>query len=167
MGYTDRTADFREAIKSKQNLFSPSKRRKLATEVEPRDTFGKRYVQEAYIIVRPLFPLLMPRFTRHYKLNHIHALTRVLSSIRRPYLNVDSNSSPLVRQGSRGLDLNDSQCLWSEIRYLSNEERDQIDLQARLILTRCADRVKEMEALEKRAFLFLFHSRYNSSNLST
>jgi len=74
----------------------------------------------------------------------------MLSNIRRPYLNVDSSSSPLVRQGSRNLDLNDSQQLWSEIKHLSNVERDQIDLQARLILTRCADRVKEMEALEKR-----------------
>lgn len=79
----------------------------------------------------------------------------MLSNIRRPYLNIDSSSTPLVRQGSRNLDLNDSQQLWSEIRYLSNEERDQIDLQARLILTRCADRVKEMEALEKRAFCFV------------
>lgn len=80
----------------------------------------------------------------------------MLSNIRRPYLNIDSSSSPLVRQGSRNLDLNDSEQLWSEIKYLSNQERDQIDLQARLILTRCADRVKEMEALEKRAFLFRF-----------
>lgn len=79
----------------------------------------------------------------------------MLSNIRRPYLSIDSNSSPLVRQGSRNLDLNDSQ-QWSEIKYLSNEERDQIDLQARLVLSRCADRVKEMEALEKRAFQFCF-----------
>ena len=151
MGYTDRTADFREAVKSKQDSAPPAKRRKLTTEVEPRDTFGKRYVQEAYIIVCPLTRLPILRLTCFPKLNHICALTRVLNNIRRPYLNVDSHSSPLVRQGSRSLDLNDSQQLWSEIKYLSNEERDQIDLQARLILTRCADRVKEMEALEKRA----------------
>lgn len=80
----------------------------------------------------------------------------VLSNIRRPYLNVDSTPSPLVRQGPRNLDLNDTQRQWSDIKYLTNEERDQIDLQARLILTRCADRVKEMEALEKRVFLFCF-----------
>jgi len=133
MGHTDRTADFWKVIKSKQGLTPPAKRRKVGTEIEPRDTFGKRYMEEAYII-----------------LNHINALTRMLSNIRRPYLNVDSSSSPLVRQGSRNLDLNDSQQLWSEIKHLSNVERDQIDLQARLILTRCADRVKEMEALEKR-----------------
>ncbi|KAF8138583.1 snare protein syntaxin 18/UFE1 [Boletus edulis] len=133
MGHIDRTQDFRQVLQSKQGLTPPVKRRKLAAESEPRDTFGKRYVEEAYII-----------------LNHINALTRVLGNIRRPYLNVDSSSSPLVRQGSRNLDLNDSQQSWSEIKYLSNEERNQIDLQARLILTRCADRVREMEALEMR-----------------
>lgn len=53
MGYTNRTADFQEVIKSKQGLTPPAKRRKLTTEVDPRDTFGKRYVEEAYIIVRP------------------------------------------------------------------------------------------------------------------
>ena len=77
-------------------------------------------------------------------------LSRMLSSIRRPYLNVDSGGSLLSRQPSRTLDFAISDELWSGIRHLSNEERDQIDLQARVILSRCADRVKEMEALEKR-----------------
>ena len=44
---------------------------------------------------------------------------------------------------------------WSASRHLTNEERDEIDLQARAILTRCADRVKEMEALEKRETCYL------------
>lgn len=57
MGHTDRTQDFRQVIKSKQGPTFPVKRRKLATEIEPRDTFGKRYVEEAYIIVRPLYQL--------------------------------------------------------------------------------------------------------------
>lgn len=54
MGYTDRTADFREVVKSKHGSTPPAKRRKLTTEVDPRDTFGKRYVEEAYIVVRLL-----------------------------------------------------------------------------------------------------------------
>lgn len=32
---------------------------------------------------------------------------------------------------------------------MSNEERDQIDLQARVILGQCADRVFKLEQLEK------------------
>ena len=54
------------------------------------------------------------------------------------------------RQPTRTLDLGGSEESWSSIRYLTNEERDQIDLQMRLILTKCADRVKAMEALEAR-----------------
>lgn len=64
MGYIDRTADFREAIKLKQDLTHSPKRRKLIAEAEPRDTFGKQYVQEAYIIVRPPFRPLVPPLTR-------------------------------------------------------------------------------------------------------
>lgn len=64
MGYTDRTADFREASKLKQDFSPPAKRRKSTTEAEPRDTFGKRFLQEAYIIVRPPFRLPMRRLTR-------------------------------------------------------------------------------------------------------
>ncbi|KAG2013757.1 hypothetical protein CC2G_010634 [Coprinopsis cinerea AmutBmut pab1-1] len=75
----------------------------------------------------------------------------MLGSIRRAYLNVDSrNPAPLSRQGSRNIDLNEGESAWSNIKYLSNEERDQIDLQARTILQQCSTRVKEMELLEKR-----------------
>ncbi|KAF9247208.1 hypothetical protein BU15DRAFT_38716 [Melanogaster broomeanus] len=132
MGYVDRTADFREALKSKQST-TPRKRRKLVVDGDSKDTFGKQYLEEAYTV-----------------LNHINTLTRMLANIRRPYLNMGSHPSPLARRGSRNMNLDDSQQSWSEIRHLSNEERDQIDLQARVILTRCADRVKGMEALEKR-----------------
>lgn len=75
----------------------------------------------------------------------------MLSKIRKPYLNVDSRSVPLSRQATRTIELGSAGQSWADIRYLTNEERDQIDLQARVILARCADRVKEMEALEKRA----------------
>ncbi|KZP05886.1 hypothetical protein FIBSPDRAFT_966923 [Athelia psychrophila] len=75
----------------------------------------------------------------------------MLSNIRKAYLNVDARNAPLSRQGSsRTIDLAGPDQSWAGVRYLSNEERDQIDLQARVILSRCADRVKEMEALEKR-----------------
>jgi syntaxin 18 len=75
----------------------------------------------------------------------------MLTTIRKPYLNLDSRTVPLSRQGSRNVDLGALDQTWSEIRYLTNEERDQIDMQARVILSRCVDRVKEMEAHEKRA----------------
>ena len=57
----------------------------------------------------------------------------------------------MLRQASRSIDLSGpDQQSWASIKYLTNEERDQIDLQARVILSRCSERIKEMEALEKR-----------------
>ncbi|KAJ6509945.1 snare protein syntaxin 18/UFE1 [Mycena vitilis] len=134
----DRTHDFRQVIREKENELPAAKRRKTVkqtgeAERDPQPIAGKEYVTEAYVI-----------------LNHISTLTRMLANIRRPYLNVDSRAAPACRQPSRNLDLDGSDKSWTGIRHLSNQERDQIDLQARVILTRCADRVKEMEALEKR-----------------
>jgi len=136
----DRTTDFREVLAAKRNALPETKRQKIArpskseTEREGHNILGKEYISEAYVI-----------------LNHITTLTRMLANIRKPYLNVDSRNLPLSRQGSsRNIDLAGSDQSWSAIRSLTNEERDQIDLQARVILSRCADRVKEMETLEKR-----------------
>ncbi|KAL4075943.1 hypothetical protein V8B97DRAFT_1862877 [Scleroderma yunnanense] len=131
MGYVDRTTDFRDILISKKSP-TPPKRRRMSDE-EPKSAFAKEYLREAYTI-----------------LNHINVLTRVLAFIRKPYLNVDSHPGPLGRREPRNFDLDSLEETWSEIKHLTNEERDQIDLQARVILSRCADRVKAMEALEKR-----------------
>jgi len=137
---TDRTTDFRELLTEKRNAIPEAKRRKTTRYAhgdgpgESQNLLGKEYLEEAYII-----------------LNHINTLTRMLANIRKPYLNFDSRNPPLTRQvSSRNIDLAGPDQSWSGIRHLTNEERDQIDLQARVILSRCADRVKEMETLEKR-----------------
>ncbi|KAI6105671.1 hypothetical protein F5141DRAFT_1125355 [Pisolithus sp. B1] len=131
MGCTDRTADFRNALPLQKSPMS-SKRRKAFAE-DTQLVFGKEYLREAYTI-----------------LSHINTLARMLALIRKPYLSVDSHSSPLGWRGPQNLNFDDLKGTWSEIRYLTNEERDQIDLQSRVILARCADRIKAMEALEKR-----------------
>lgn len=87
----------------------------------------------------------------------------MLSHIRKPYLNVDTRPHA-SRQPTRALDLGNSEEFWSSIRWLTNDERDQIDLQARLILTKCADRVKEMEALETRTKISLYTDQRNLKN---
>ncbi|KAK1236738.1 hypothetical protein PQX77_000094 [Marasmius sp. AFHP31] len=135
MAISDRTKDFTEAVKEKRgDRPRVNTRRQRATSSGHDDDvqFGKNYISEAYKI-----------------LNHITDLTRMLSAIRKPYLNVDSRPTPFGST-SRTLDLSSGSKSWAEIRQLSNQERDEIDLQARVILSRCADRVKEMEALEKR-----------------
>lgn len=52
--------------------------------------------------------------------------------------------------GERGLDLSRAEG-WVGVKHLSNDERDQIDLQARVVLSKCAERVRDMERIEKRA----------------
>jgi syntaxin 18 len=52
----DRTTDFQEAIKQKQDELPESKRRKLSrhatAEGQGQVTLGKEYIAEAYVIVR-------------------------------------------------------------------------------------------------------------------
>ncbi len=76
----------------------------------------------------------------------------MLASIRKPYLNVETREPLLSQRVARNIDLDGGKDSWANIRYLTNEERDQIDIQARVIFSRCADRIKEMEALEKRTW---------------
>ena len=74
----------------------------------------------------------------------------MLANVRRAYLAVEAGPSTyLQRNASVTFDPSNSDEQWTSIRHLTNEERDQIDLQARIILSKCADRVKQLEALEK------------------
>ncbi|KAH9940574.1 hypothetical protein B0H21DRAFT_754621 [Amylocystis lapponica] len=138
MPSSSRTSEFREILKEKQSAFPETKRRKLtprraADQREGQDPLNKEYIAQGYAI-----------------LNHVQTLNRMLSSVRKPYLNLDSRTAPFSRQPMRTIDVGAGDSSWSNIRHLTNEERDQIDLQARVILSRCANRVKEMEALEQR-----------------
>ncbi|KAI0774366.1 hypothetical protein C8Q74DRAFT_1368849 [Fomes fomentarius] len=140
MTASSRTSEFREFVRQKEGPLPDAKRRKLSRppkrstpESERQDLLNKEYVKEAYNV-----------------LNHICTLTRMLSSVRKAYLNVDSRNPPPLRQTQRTIDISGGDQLWSDLRNLTNEERDQIDLQARVILSRCKDRVAQLEELEKR-----------------
>ena len=85
------------------------------------------------------------------QLTHVSTLSRMLANIRKPYLDVHSrHPGTSSRTGERALDFSDLESSFLDRRHFTNEERDQIDLQVRVILTRCAERVKNMDALEKR-----------------
>jgi len=143
MATSDRTPEFREILKEVRSTMPETKRRKVHRPSarsgdgvhEGQDVLGKEYVAEAYTV-----------------LNHINTLARTVAAVKKPYLNLDSRSPPFSRQQqSRTIDLSsDGEQPWSNIRHLTDKERDQIDLQARVILSRCSGRIKEMEALEKR-----------------
>jgi syntaxin 18 len=166
MAAVNRTLDFREVLEQRQHALPRGKRHKISRTTSGPNysqiTSGKEYITEAYAIVRGSSYLGRgPRRPTHVfgvQLEHINTLTRMLANIRKPYLNVDARSAPISRQSSGHVDFSASDQSWSGIRHLTSEERDQIDTQARVILTRCAERVKEMEALEKRAVLFPFRS---------
>ncbi|KAI0747439.1 snare protein syntaxin 18/UFE1 [Irpex lacteus] len=142
MTASDRTVEFRQLVKEAAEGIPDAKRRKLNRpsrrsqdgQKDGQDDLNKQYMAEGYII-----------------LNNITTLSRMVSSVRKPYLNLDARSTPFARQPSRTIDLGGSDSSsWANIKHLSNEERDQIDLQARVILSRCSERIKEMEVLEKR-----------------
>src|SRR5271154_7216841 len=102
------------------------------------------------------------------QLDHINTLSRMLGNVRKSYLNVDSRTTTLSRQASRNMDLGSLDNSLAGIRHLTNEERDQVDMQARVILTRCARRVRQLEDLEKRAdhYRLEFYSTFNMSLVS-
>lgn len=84
------------------------------------------------------------------KLKHITTLNSLLASSRRAYLNVDAHQGSSRQARNIDLSAASSGDAFASIKSLTNEERDQIDLQARILLSKCADRVKDMELIEKR-----------------
>ncbi|TFY59796.1 hypothetical protein EVJ58_g5551 [Rhodofomes roseus] len=139
MPATSRTSEFRQLLKEKENVFPDPKRRKRSKRAsadgqrEGDELLNRQYLNDAYSV-----------------LNHINSLARMASSIRKAYLNVDPRHAPISRQSPRTIDLGSADQSWSNIKYLTDAERDQIDLQARVILSRCSERVKELEVVEKR-----------------
>ncbi|QRV87370.1 syntaxin protein 18 [Ceratobasidium sp. AG-Ba] len=138
MTFISRTDEFRQCVQEYAAKVPDSKRRKAdvskrAGQVE-EDAFARQYLAEAYTI-----------------LNHLKTLSQLLVSIRRPYLNIDANPQFRPASATRNLDMNDmSSDTWANVKSLTNAERDQLDLQANVILTKCAQRVRELEQLDKR-----------------
>jgi len=160
---TDRTKEFQACVEEKRSLYPPDPkgRGKSRREAGSNDAdaqsgriTGKAYLQEAYIIVgTQTLPLhsLTQALTRSTQLKHINTLSRMLTFIRRPYLNIDGNEFLAIRHSARAFDLGGDEEALASLKYMSNQERDQVDLQAKTILSRCAERVKEMEQIERSA----------------
>ncbi|KAJ3723076.1 hypothetical protein C8R42DRAFT_702277 [Lentinula raphanica] len=136
MARSDRTSEFLDAVKthsgSEQGKSKSRNLQKLKDRKKEETSIGEEYLANAYTV-----------------LNSINKLTRMLSSIRKPYLNIDQRSGPSQYHETKLIDFSED-VSWSNIRQLSNEQRDQIDIQARQILTRCSDNIKQMEASEKK-----------------
>lgn len=135
MVVNDLTPQLRELV-ARYSSPGTKRRRNTRRKDEINDTqmiLNNEYLQEAHNI-----------------LNHIRNLSRMLSSIRGAYLDMNSNPGYSTRQSNRNIELDGSEGSWSSLRHLTNEERDQIDLQAKMIIAKCADRLRQMEELEKK-----------------
>lgn len=63
-----------------------------------------------------------------------------------------STSTAPLRRHERGLDQGDDQDgleRWKDSKFLSDRERDEIDLRAKVIIRRCKERVYLLEQAEK------------------
>jgi syntaxin 18 len=149
----DITADFRNVVEQRRKGHGDTRRSKLGRPT-PGDTDGappfmQAYMKEAYTIVSQ-GSVFVYRFLTREKLQQVTSLARMLAAVRRTYLDVHARLPPVTRQAVRALDTSGVDT-WADIKYFTNAERDQIDVQAQKILSRCADRVHDMETLEKRA----------------
>ncbi|KAI0255299.1 hypothetical protein BJV78DRAFT_1279478 [Lactifluus subvellereus] len=136
----DITDEFRIIVDQERKNFNDSRRNRLPrpphlipgdNQIDGASPFMQAYMKEAYMI-----------------LQHITSLTHMLAAVRRAYLDVHARPPPATRQVAPAPDTSGIDA-WADIKYFTNAERDQIDMQARTILARCADRVRGMEALEK------------------
>ncbi|KAI7905262.1 uncharacterized protein BX663DRAFT_502281 [Cokeromyces recurvatus] len=130
------TIEFRQLVEKKAittSRKSPTKRQR-----NDEDTYDL-FTKEAYRIYQ-----------------HIDSLKRFLITIRPAYLttsNRPSRSRPTTVEMVKASDANHHDSLFAlfsgRIHNLTDHERDEIDFQAKLIIRRCMDRVKELEESEK------------------
>jgi hypothetical protein len=154
----DITRDFRDLVEQKGKDPGEARRTKLGrkSHITPGDThvdgappFMQAYMKEAHTIVSHVL-LLFTLLTRDGKLQQVALLTRMLAAVRRAYLDVHARIPPVTRHVGRALDTTYMDT-WIDIKYFTNAERNQIDVQAQNILARCAHHVHDMETMEKRA----------------
>ncbi|KAL9545698.1 hypothetical protein MBANPS3_007034 [Mucor bainieri] len=145
----NRTIDFRQLVETKAALI-PSSQRKPHAASPRHDKEGDEhsydlFTKEAYRIYQ-----------------HISSLKRFLITIRPAYLSTSKRSTHRSQQShpqtTQQLDTGNTDSLFAIFsagggggggNHLTDRERDEIDFQAKLIIRRCIDRIKELEESEK------------------
>lgn len=136
----DRTAEFRTIALERSPLRATSSPKPKIKKERDNDAAYDLFTKEAYRIHE-----------------HIDSLRRFLLSIRRAYLNTDARQSLRKRAGAAattapkasGLEGSLFALFGTDIGTLTDNERDEIDFQAKVIIRRCMDRIKELEHAEK------------------
>lgn len=140
MVYTDETASFKTLI---------AQGAKPSTSTYPPRTPPQRhddgFLAEAYQIVRHLPSPRSPQY------GHLADLGRMLKAVRKPYLST-AEPPPLSRRARATAD-DDTLKRYEGSKFLSERERDEIEVRAKMILRRCRDRVGMLEDAEKGASL--------------
>ena len=154
MVYSDNTATFKDLIaQGSSRSTSPTRARDVSRARDKGK--GKEgdevFLQEAYRIVSTPTHVIQLVMT-HTDGQHVHleSLTALLQTIRKPYLSI--TEPPIARRQrpqASGSQADDDLSRWKGSTYLSDRERDEIDLRGRMILRRCKERLYDLERSEK------------------
>lgn len=129
----NRTIEFRHLVEAKSNLIPPQKKNNIKRREKHDDSYDL-FTKEAYRIYQ-----------------HIDSLKRFLLMVRPMYLSNRASSTKLNKKNIN-TNLNEGDSLFTLFagrHQLTDRERDEIDFQAKLIIRRCIDRIKELEEAEK------------------
>lgn len=133
----NRTIDFRQLVETKAALLPPQRK------PHPSPRHAKEQSDEH------AYDLFTKEAYRIYQ--HITSLRRFLITIRPAYLSTSKRSTH--RSTQHQLDTGNTDSLFAIFstagNNLTDRERDEIDFQAKLIIRRCIDRIKELEESEK------------------
>jgi syntaxin 18 len=138
---------------------SPYRARSPAPKGKQKDDQGE-FLKEAYRIVRRSLPSSFESTARSpcsalmVKHAHLASLSTLLGTIRKAYLStatapIRRHERPHEDGSSGGQGGEDGLERWKDSKYLSDRERDEIDLRAKVILRRCRERVTQLEEQEK------------------
>ncbi|WVQ63880.1 uncharacterized protein L199_002036 [Kwoniella botswanensis] len=149
MGPINHTSEFQSIFSERLSSLPPSTRSKSPSRINDPVRKGKgkgkekdgvedeeEFLKEAYRIYQ-----------------HLTSLSHLLSSVRKPYLST-IEPPPLSRRThnhhhDEGGDEMNEWKKWEKVKYLTDRERDEIDLRARMILRRCKERVGVLELGEQ------------------
>ncbi|ORX93734.1 hypothetical protein K493DRAFT_315841 [Basidiobolus meristosporus CBS 931.73] len=132
----DLTNAFRDSVKelsSSQQLKNELRKRrgsgdKQASQAKPHDEF----IKEAYRVA-----------------NHIVSLKNFLFSVRRAYLNFSRTTAVQTQFPTQNQTFSELNLSLPSGASLTNKQRDEIDMQAKMIIQNCISRITSLENVEK------------------
>ncbi|WRT69085.1 uncharacterized protein IL334_006068 [Kwoniella shivajii] len=142
----DHTHLFKDVLSEKSSQLPPSSRSKSPSRLNVRSASRKGKGKESDLDEEEF----LKESYRIY--NHLLSLQHLLTSVRKPYLST-VEPPPLSRRSHKenkaaDEDEQNEWKKWERVKYLTDRERDEIDLRARMILRRCKERVNALEISE-------------------